>query len=80
MTKSKAGRMVRIFPLPGASIPPQDFDPPIRAVEQEVTQEVWTQLKRYAPPAFTEEAAPGPDSFTPSVDGQIVSATPASEE
>ena len=52
--KNKAQK-VRIYPVPGVSIPPGDFSPPIHATEQEVDAATWERLQRYVPPAFTAD-------------------------
>jgi hypothetical protein len=46
-------RRIHIYPLPDASIPPGDFDPPLRHVEQTVDPETWDRIQGYQPPAFT---------------------------
>jgi hypothetical protein len=48
-----ASTAVRIYPVPGISVPPGDFSPPILAREQEVDAGTWAKLQEYRPAPFT---------------------------
>jgi hypothetical protein len=49
-------KSVHIVPVTGVSIPPEHFTPPLRHVEQDVTNAQWEHIKAFRPPAFRRVA------------------------
>ncbi len=71
------GKTFHIYPVPGVSIPPQEFTPPIRAKEQDVDADTWKRVQEFNPPAFTlSPPAASADADGPSTD---VTASPEPE-